>query len=206
MTLVQDTNPYRFSTEWFPQFVQPLWEKFLLPRKESIRSYLEIGNWEGRSSLWMLQNVLTKPGDKMIGVDPYHPKRERFAGEYAEAEEALLANLQEYIADGRFEKVREWSQLWLRKQPMAGPDYAVKTFDVVYADGAHTGRQAMEDFVLSWPLVRKNGLLIIDDVNRRHVRGRANVHEAARAFEESFDGLFEWIYREPRQWMIQRRR
>ena len=50
---------YKFTTDWFTNRI-PLWEKILAPLKgkQGIH-YLEIGVFEGRSAIWMLENILT---------------------------------------------------------------------------------------------------------------------------------------------------
>ena len=62
---------YEFSTDWFTnQNRIPLWEKMLRPFKgKPDIHYLEVGVYEGRSAIWMLENILTHPSSTLTGID-----------------------------------------------------------------------------------------------------------------------------------------
>ena len=60
---------YNFSTDWFTYKI-PEWNKLLRPFKgKPDIHYLEIGVFEGRSAVWMLENILTHPSSKLTGID-----------------------------------------------------------------------------------------------------------------------------------------
>ena len=62
---------YNFTSDWFTPHI-PIWEKVLSPLKgkPDIR-YLEIGVFEGRSSLWIAENILTHPSSHLTVIDPF---------------------------------------------------------------------------------------------------------------------------------------
>jgi predicted O-methyltransferase YrrM len=53
-------------------------------------------------------------------------------------------------------------------------------YDLIYVDGSHAAHAALEDLVLSWPLLKAGGLLIFDDYRFRAptviIPPRAAVH------------------------------
>jgi predicted O-methyltransferase YrrM len=117
-----------------------------LPLKEQPLNYLEVGVFEGRSVLWMIENVLTHPDSRLTGVDIFQGKlRDRY-----------LANLELSGFAERATTIQGHSQQELRK-------LAVSSFDIVYIDGSHTADDVLADAVLSWQLLKPNGLLIFDD-------------------------------------------
>jgi len=63
---------YTYQVDWFtPQL--PLWEKYLIPLKGlSNLSFLEIGSFEGRSAVWLLENILTDEASRIVCIDPFH--------------------------------------------------------------------------------------------------------------------------------------
>jgi len=63
---------YVYQVDWFtPQM--PLWEKYLsvYKGKEDL-SFLEIGSFEGRSAVWLLETILTDDTAKLTCIDPFH--------------------------------------------------------------------------------------------------------------------------------------
>lgn len=80
---------YDFSSEdWFTRNI-PIWEVALASYKGRLDiHYLEIGAFEGRSGMWMLDNILTHPSSRMTVIDPFY----RFRGR--DIEPVFSANLQ----------------------------------------------------------------------------------------------------------------
>ena len=137
---------YNFTTNWFSANI-PVWEKALAPyRGKADIHYLEVGVYEGRSALWMLENVLTHPSARLTGVDLFDgPYKQRF-----------LANLERSGSSNKATTIAGPSQLVLRGLPL-------DSFDIIYIDGSHSKDDVLEDAVLSWRLLKQGGLLIFDD-------------------------------------------
>jgi len=139
-------GPYRF-TAWWHKSRADEWERVLAPYRgrEQLR-YLEVGVFEGRSLLWMLEKVLTHPTSTAVAVDI-------FMDEY---EASYDANILASGAAQRVTKIKEPSRTALRKLPL-------DSFDIIYIDGSHTADDVLADAVLSWDLLREGGLIIFDD-------------------------------------------
>jgi hypothetical protein len=205
---------YVFSNEWFETLTLQLWQQHILPRAASIKCYLEIGVCDGRSLCWMIDNVLSQHGKdwRAFGIDPYIAKdetREDWVGDNVEQKWRAHHNLDWAQARNNLWLVEERSQDWLRRQQyQVTPDWLIEpgTLDMVFIDGSHSAREAMEDMVLSFPLLRRGGIMVIDDVDRRWRRGAPSVYEAARGFTDAYEGIIDWLYRSPRQWAITRRK
>src|SRR5438067_13537161 len=62
---------FNYTQDWFSSRI-PLWEKHLLAFKgqEQLR-FLEIGCFEGRSTVWLLENMLTHPSCHITVVDTF---------------------------------------------------------------------------------------------------------------------------------------
>jgi hypothetical protein len=60
---------YEFTIDWFSRNI-PIWEYGMSSYvgKPDIQ-YLEVGMYEGRSVVWMLENVLTHPTARVTGLD-----------------------------------------------------------------------------------------------------------------------------------------
>ncbi len=143
-------GPYRF-TAWWHTTNDAEWRRALAPYVgRPGLSYLEVGVFEGRSLIWMLENVLTHPTSEAIAVDPFRNGKEA----------AYDANIAASGASGLVTTLKEPSQTALRRLP---PD----SFDVIYLDGSHTAADVLADAVLSWDLLHVDGLIIFDDYSWR---------------------------------------
>lgn len=108
--------------------------------------YLEIGVFEGRSLIWMLENILTHPAARAVGIDNF----------VWNSEEKLHANLKISGFSKKVKIIKGSSQDALKRLQ---PNY----FDIIYVDGSHIAPDVLADAVLSWPLLKNEGLMIFDD-------------------------------------------
>jgi predicted O-methyltransferase YrrM len=139
-------GPYRFTADWHINAMSTWSEQLAELRGRPGLRYLEIGVFEGRSLLWMLDEVLTDPSSRATAIDV-------FMGDY---EQAFDANLRASGWAERVTKIKGPSQKELRSLPEA-------SFDIIYIDGSHTAADVLADAVLSWDLLVEGGLLIFDD-------------------------------------------
>lgn len=135
-------KPYRFTADWFSPAI-PRWRRALADYvgRPGLR-YLEVGVFQGRSLLWVLENVATDPSSRLVGVD--------LSASYS-AENVQLSG-----AADRIELLEGRSQSVLRTLPEG-------SFDIIYIDGSHRGDDVLVDAVLAWSLLRPDGTLIFDD-------------------------------------------
>lgn len=145
---VMSTTEAQYSVDWFDHNI-PHWRAWLAPLagKPGLRA-LEIGSFEGRSTSWLLQNILTDPDSRIdcldlfdsdIGFGDYHA---RFRANTA----AWKDRIREYPG-------RSYDSL----KKLEGP------YDLVYVDGWHTAFGAMADGLMAWPMLKVGGVMIFDD-------------------------------------------
>jgi hypothetical protein len=158
---------YRFpsSEDWVSR-VSATWQKALAEYrgKPDVR-YLEIGLFEGRSAVWMFENILTHPTARLTGIDPFsdpfYSVKEPRSTTY---KEVFYSNLKATGAEEKAQIIEGYSQVELRKLPL-------ESFDIIYIDGSHESSDVLEDGILSWRLLKEGGVLIFDDYGyRRGVR------------------------------------
>ncbi len=135
-----------FSYDWTTRLI-PVWTRVLGPMKgKPDLNYLEVGVFEGRTVAWMLENVLTHPTARITGIDIF----------LGDLEARYLATLE---ATGQADKattIKGYSQVELKKLPP-------ESFDIIYVDASHTADDVLADAVLSWQLLKDDGILIFDD-------------------------------------------
>lgn len=143
-----------FTQDWFTNNI-PLWEKQLLHLKGKPLTFLEIGTFEGRSALWLLENVLTHKDSRLYCVDKWSGA----AGSVVY--KRFLKNIAPY--KDKVVVLKGLSSAMLRgiKKEM---------FDFVYIDASKHSQNVMEEAVLSFPLIKPGGLIVFDDYthNKEH--------------------------------------
>jgi predicted O-methyltransferase YrrM len=104
---------------------------------------IEIGCFEGRSSIWLLENILQHETSHLTCIDPW-------------CAPASTENIRPFRHKVRLMKGR--SHLALRD-----PVFKMNSIQFVYIDGNHMAPSVLEDAVLSLPLLAPGGILIFDD-------------------------------------------
>ncbi|MGC9524845.1 MAG: tetratricopeptide repeat protein [Limnospira sp.] len=140
-----ETRGYRFTRDWFGSNITA-WEKHLKSRV-GIPNFkaLEVGSFQGMSTCWLLDRVLTHPTSKITCIDPY------FQPEFSD-------NIAKTGASDRVIKIVGYSQNVLGSLPP-------RHYDLIYIDGCHLATVAFRDALLSWRLLKVGGMAIFDDYN-----------------------------------------
>lgn len=140
---------YEFSDDWFSQHIDA-WNSLNQREKFSQRpdfQYLEIGVFEGRSLIWVLENFLTGPRSKATAIDVFYDPT---------YENRLKKNLERGGFEKRTTILKGKSKEILRKLDKS-------TFDLIYIDASHKLKDVLYDMMLSWDLLKVGGVLIFDD-------------------------------------------
>ena len=173
------TEPYEFTYDWFTSAV-PVWTRVLAPYVDRPEThYLEVGVFEGRSAIWMLNNILTHPTSTITGID-------LFPGDL---KERYLANLQLSGAAEKAITITGRSQVELRNLK---PD----SYDIIYIDGGHTADMVLADAVLCWDLLKVGGILIFDDYRWKREEYPAEVRPGVsiEAFITAYRNFLEVVH------------
>lgn len=138
---------YTFTVD-YTSWLTPIWEQCLaeFKGKEDIK-FLEIGSFEGRSTIWFLKNILTHPTSSITCVDDFS----RYGGEPRFNHNIRISGYSDRVMNikGRSEEVlRTLNE---------------KSFDIIYIDGSHYALNVLMDTLLSWLLLKPDGIIIFDD-------------------------------------------
>lgn len=137
------SKQYTFSENWFTDKI-PTWTTFLKEFKgKPDINYLEIGTFEGRSVLWLLENILTHPTSKITVIDAF--EEDNYKTFISNINLSGEANKFEILSGLSTDKIRELS---------------FKSFDLAYVDGSGRGITMLSDLVSTWNLVKVGGLII----------------------------------------------
>ncbi|MBB3179827.1 class I SAM-dependent methyltransferase [Variovorax sp. Sphag1AA] len=145
-----------FSSDWFSHNT-PAWTKFFHLigwNPESPDNLgIEIGSYEGRSALWLLENQFRHPASKLICVDVF-ADADQSDGYYCK----FKHNIMDQPHGLRVEVYKGYSFDFLSKFVTDG-----KRCDFVYVDGSHRAADVLEDLILGFRALKPGGLLICDD-------------------------------------------
>jgi glycosyltransferase involved in cell wall biosynthesis/SAM-dependent methyltransferase len=174
---------YQFTNSWFIYNI-PIWQQTLQHIKDLPNlNFLEIGSWEGQSTCWLLDNVLTHPTSKITCIDT-------FAGgiEHRDLEELSLielrfdSNIKKANSADKVKKIVGYSQYCLRELPL-------NNYDFIYIDGSHIASDVLEDIILSWRLLKEEGIIIFDDYQWQAYQDQPLKHPAPAI--DSFLSIFQ---------------
>jgi hypothetical protein len=135
---------YTFTENWFGDRI-PTWTQELKEFKDKPDvHYLEIGTFEGRSALWVLENILTQPTSKITIIDAF---------EEGKSYETFMSNVKLSGESDKFKILKGTSTEKLREIPL-------DSFDFAYVDGSGEGIVMLSDLVSTWNLVKVGGIII----------------------------------------------
>ncbi|CAG8504845.1 20840_t:CDS:2 [Rhizophagus irregularis] len=135
---------YKFTRKWFELHI-PRWEKVLGGLKGKVINVLEIGVFEGRSTVWILDELFQKPESKLITIDTFE---NIFVNN--DNETTFRRNIKESGKELQVEIIKNNSFDALTKL-----NYEKRMkFDFIYIDGSHIACDVLSDAVLSWNLLK----------------------------------------------------
>lgn len=149
---------YQFTQDWFMTGPQ-VWPqiKAMMRRRAD---FLEIGSYEGRSSVWTVENMVPDSGS-LTCIDTWQGSEEHSQEDMAAVEARFDHNIE---LVGKQFPLRE---IWKIKEPSIkalGEMVSVgRQFDFIYIDGSHQAKDVMTDSCMAWPLLRSGGFLVWDD-------------------------------------------
>jgi len=184
---------FEYSVDWISATRVPKWRKHLVPRFAGKPvAAIEIGVFEGRASVWLLQNVLTHSKSTLVGIDPYVYKSRQ------EIETPKLDTAAEYAKKNLAQFGRR-ATLRIERSEVVLPTLPARSFDLIRVDGEHTLSSTLSDMFLAWRLLKRGGVLIVDDYDKarksRHINeyGISCPRTAVNIFREYVKAQKLWI-------------
>ncbi len=178
-----------FHADWFSKNI-PIWDKYLghLKGREYVNA-LEIGCWEGRSTVWTLQNVLTDPTSHITVIDPFLGNPEnKVEGYERSVQDTFEGNIKAIGAENKL--------TLLTVKSHDGLKYLHNNhFDFIYLDGSHVTTDVLRDLVLLWPLLKHGGVIVMDDYEYKVPDMGACPGEAIDAFGRIFRKEYYELHR-----------
>lgn len=181
--MAEFTTDWSVTREWWPE----MFEARGLVGKPKL-SFLEIGCFEGRATIWLLENVLTDPSSEITVIDTFRGSQEfELMGVDGDSWGRFKANTQLWAERIRVERgrsidvLRDWSHL-------------DDLYDFVYIDGSHMAADVLTDSVLVWPLVKLGGVIVWDDLTWGDPDGYESPARGIMGFLNAFGDRCELVH------------
>ena len=145
---------YKYTQDWF-HWAPEIWEK-LIPLLPARKRFLELGSFEGRSTVWTVENMM-EDGGEIVCVDTWEGGEEH-SQDFDVVADNFNNNmyvLERKFPDRRVVKVVNNTYEALKK--------VQGTFDFIYIDASHIAKDVLTDACLSWPLLNAGGVMVFDD-------------------------------------------
>ena len=144
---------YELTQDWFseknPEKVVIQFEEFLSEFKGKPCMFLEIGSFEGMSTIWMLENILTEERSQIFCIDAW-------AEWTGDAFVRFVSNINKTGFRNKVHIVKGDSSEELRVFPN-------HYFDFIYVDGNHDEKAVIKDAIGSFRVLKRGGIIAFDD-------------------------------------------
>ena len=192
---------YKFTEDWFSadDLVQ-----FLPLKTQKEIHFLEIGSFEGKSTVWFLENILLNEKSTITCIDPwttYSQNNNSFDSynkvdsewNFTDNKNTFLHNI--YLSGFKNKVIIEqgFSNEILPKFILDK-----KKYDIIFIDGNHTSPFVITDGIMSWYLLKEGGLMIFDDYLWSDSNSTLSPKLAVDSFINCFRDYIEVIWSEYR--------
>ena len=153
-------SDYQFTKDWF-NWAPQVWEQLIphLPGQPGRRHFLEIGSFEGRSAVWIAENMMSED-DELRCIDTWRGGEEHTDEDMGSVEERFRHNV--VLAAERFPRRRIFQCPGTSVERLA--DFQGKDeFVFIYIDGSHIAKDVLTDACMAWPLLTPKGMMVFDD-------------------------------------------
>jgi predicted O-methyltransferase YrrM len=154
---------YKFTQDWF-HWAPEVWKQLIpmLPGEPGSREFLEIGSFEGRSAVWIVENMM-HDGDILGCIDTWEGGEEHGDEDMGTVEERFdhnIAILRAKYPERFIDQYKDTSRVALAEIMQGGRS---PTFEFIYIDGSHIAKDVLTDACMAWPLLKPKGIMVFDD-------------------------------------------
>lgn len=146
---------YKFSVDWTSyniEFWNLIFEKANIDVTDKL-DILELGVFEGRSTVWFSDNVLSHSDSKLYSVDSLVDARQNF--------ETIKYNIN--LSDNP-NKIK----LHIMPTDMFFIKFPDLMFDIIYVDADHKKSAVLSDGANAYSRIKPGGIIIFDDYDSTH--------------------------------------
>ena len=160
-------DKYNFTNNWFESVAREVWDSLIPQIKPS--KILEIGSYEGASTCYLIDKITSERNIELHCIDTWEGGEEHKKGGNAEVDMSKVESRFQRNTKLAIDKAENSVQLTVHKE---SSDTALsklisqgrkRYFDFIYVDGSHQASDVLCDAVLSFKLLKINGVIAFDD-------------------------------------------
>ena len=156
------STTYDFTNNWFESHAKGVWD-LLIPQINPTR-ILEIGSYEGKSTCYLIEKLATSKEIEIHCVDTWEGGVEHSLINMTDVEKRFHHNTKLAISNVKkrvqISSHKGFSDIALSKLIAEGKQ---GYFDFIYVDGSHQAPDVLCDALLSFRLLKTNGVIAFDD-------------------------------------------
>ncbi|MCJ1404219.1 hypothetical protein MMC11_007444 [Xylographa trunciseda] len=158
----QERSRYTFQHPWF-ELIRSDWEELTSSLRGQKLRILEVGSFEGASTTWILDNLMSHPESTMTAIDTFAGGMEHQVNptnDYglASLENRFWSNVSKCEHVQKLHVIKAASDDALMALRREGP-----RFDFIYIDASHVALDVLHDAVLCWRMLEVRGTMVFDD-------------------------------------------
>jgi len=147
-----------FTNNWFDRNINISMKLLQTIFKDQKVNILEIGSHEGKSTVWMLENLCNVNGSTFTSIDPYLTD-DKTSPVTSQTYQNFCHNTSICKNKEKLTQHVALSQDVLPKLVEKG-----KFFDIIYIDGSHKEEDVLFDLIHADMLLKTGGVILMDDV------------------------------------------
>ncbi len=179
-------DSFEFSVRWF-MCHHDWWQKYLIPWRYTLSGdlrALEIGCYEGMSSVWILNNLCLTGKDCLTSIDWYDGMN---GPSWIELKNRAEKNITLTGKSRQHKLVTSRSDNALQTFPKGH-------FNFAYVDGDHSASTAFSDSVYIWTnLLEPGGIILWDDYFSADKEAREGVRTALKKFCKNYGVTLRFV-------------
>lgn len=173
-----------FNNYWFLNNFN-LFEFFLSEKKNTNFKYLEVGSYEGMSALYIAHFY---KNSEVHCIDMWK-NTDNTLTKLTSDMDKIEKNFDNNLMDYKIFKVKSDSLNALKKY-----QNNKEVFDCIYIDGSHDGLDIFSDAIESFKILKKNGILIFDDIDISENSKNFSQFEAIDAFKKMYNKKIKFLF------------
>lgn len=153
---------------------------------------IEVGCFEGRSTIWFADHLLRAENSRMYCIDGWCGGEEidrlKLGYDMEVVKANFLNNISEHPMNNKISVISDMSE-----KALSGLMSMYREIDFIYLDGSHTQRDTLVDLIYCTSLIKKGGVIIVDDylnkmaTNNQMLRPKAAVDFIVKSMDDEFD-------------------
>ncbi len=162
-SIAKDDKKFTDDCDWLSPFILE-WNlyKKLFDGLDNKRC-LEVGSFEGRSTIYFVENYCNGKNSYVDAVDTWLGSRDIKKDYSLTSYDRFINNLGPYIKTHRVNIHQGQSSDVLMKLLSEVKEGKREKYDFIYIDASHDAKDVFMDIALSWVLLKKDGLMFFDD-------------------------------------------